>query len=165
MNADGKSSSFVLIDYLAKAAEFVMVTLTFLMIVLVTYQVFERYVLHYTPPWSEELAVYSMIWFGMLGIAIGVRTKSHMSLHFFADKLPYFMQNTLELVKHILILIYVGVLIYEGINMVQLTMTQNSSVMGIPVGFVYLALPVSAILITTFVLESLVQFIANWKHE
>ena len=66
MSADGKPRSFVLIDYLAKGAEFVMVSLTFLMIVLVTYQVFERYVLHYTPPWSEELAVYSMIWFGML---------------------------------------------------------------------------------------------------
>ena len=165
MNADGKPSSFVLIDYLAKGAEFVMVSLTFLMIVLVTYQVFERYVLHYTPPWSEELAVYSMIWFGMLGIAIGVRTKSHMSLHFFADKLPSGIQNILELVKYILILAYVSVLIYEGINMVQLTIVQKSPAMGILVGFVYLALPVSAFLIVIFTLESLVQFIAKWRHE
>lgn len=59
MDADGKPSSFVFIDYLAKGAEFVMVTLTFLMIVFVTYQVFERHVLHYAPPWSEEFAVYS----------------------------------------------------------------------------------------------------------
>jgi TRAP-type C4-dicarboxylate transport system permease small subunit len=165
MNADGKPSPFVLIDYLAKSAEFVMVSLTFLMIVLVTYQVFERYVLHYTPPWSEELAVYSMIWFGVLGIAIGVRTKSHMSLHFFADKLPYRIQSILELVKYLLILAYLGVLIYEGINMVQLTMAQKSPAMGIPVGFVYLALPVSAVLMVIFTLESLVQFITKWKHD
>jgi TRAP-type C4-dicarboxylate transport system permease small subunit len=165
MDTDAKPGSFVLIDYLAKGAEFVMVTLTFLMIVLVTYQVFERYVLHYTPPWSEELAVYSMIWFGMLGIAIGVRTKSHMSLHFFADKLPSGIQKILELVKFVLILTYVSVLIYEGINMVQLTMAQKSPAMGIPVGFVYLALPVSAVLIVIFTLESLVQFITRWRHE
>jgi len=88
-----------------------------------------------------------------------------MSLHFFADKLPSGIQNILELVKYILILAYVSVLIYEGINMVQLTIVQKSPAMGIPVGFVYLALPVSAVLIIIFTLESLVQFIAKWRHE
>ncbi len=75
-----------LLDYLAKFAELVMVTLATLMVSLVTYQVFQRYVLHYTPPWSEELAVYLMIWFGMIAMAVGVRRNSHMALRYFADK-------------------------------------------------------------------------------
>ncbi|MEN6414634.1 MAG: TRAP transporter small permease subunit, partial [Veillonellales bacterium] len=56
-----KQSSSTVMDYLARFVEFVMVVLTVMMVVLVTYQVFERYVLHYTPPWSEELSVYLMI--------------------------------------------------------------------------------------------------------
>ena len=157
MVANGKRIPFLAMEYLAKVAEFVMLCLTFLMIGLVTYQVFERYVLHYTPPWSEELAVYSMVWFGVIGIAIGVRTKAHMALNFFADKMPHKVQRFIEYLKHVLILIYVSVLAYEGMNMVELTMPQTSPAMGIPVGLVYLALPVSAVLIGIFTLENVVQ--------
>ncbi|MEN6412873.1 MAG: TRAP transporter small permease subunit, partial [Veillonellales bacterium] len=61
MTADSKQSPNGIMDWVAKGVEFVMVVLTVMMVVLVTYQVFERYVLHYTPPWSEELSVYLMI--------------------------------------------------------------------------------------------------------
>ena len=161
MEANGKRNPFIAIDYLAKCAEFVMLCLTFLMVGLVTYQVFERYVLHYTPPWSEELAVYSMVWFGMIGIAIGVRTKAHMSLHFFADRMPLKVQRFIEYLKHVLILIYVSVLAYEGMGMVELTMPQTSPAMGIRVGLVYLALPTCAVLIGIFTLENIIREIGK----
>ncbi|VBB05386.1 tripartite atp-independent periplasmic transporter dctq component [Lucifera butyrica] len=146
-----------IMDYLARGAEAVMVFLTICMVTLVTYQVFERYVLHYTPPWSEEAAVYLMVWFGIIGIAAGVRRNSHMALHFFADKFPAGMQKGLTIIKYLLILGYTGVLVKEGFAMVQLTMSQKSPAMGMPVGYVYLALPVSAILIILFTLEMLVK--------
>jgi len=143
-----------LLDYVAKIAELVMVSLATLMVILVSYQVFQRYVLHYTPPWSEELSVYLMIWFGIIGIAVGVRRNAHMALNFFADLMPLRVQNTLTYVRYLLILIYCGFLTAEGIKMVDLTMSQRSPAMGMPVGFVYLALPVSMVLIILFTLES-----------
>jgi TRAP-type transport system small permease protein len=143
-----------LLDYLARLAELVMVSLATLMVILVSYQVFQRYVLHYTPPWSEELSVYLMIWFGIIGIAVGVRRNAHMALHFFADLMPSGVQNVLKYVRYLLILIYAGFLTAEGIKMVDLTMSQRSPAMGLPVGFVYLALPVSMVLIIIFTLES-----------
>lgn len=140
-------------DYLARFVEFVMVVLTVMMVVLVSYQVFERYVLHYTPPWSEELSVYLMIWFGIIGIAAGVRRDSHMALHFFADLMPKTVQRVLEFVKYALVLGYTSVLLIEGLKMVELTMSQRSPAMGMPVGFVYLALPVSAAIMIIFTIE------------
>ncbi|MDR3560445.1 MAG: TRAP transporter small permease [Negativicutes bacterium] len=144
-----------MLDYLAWLAEFIMVALTTLMVALVSYQVFQRYVLHYTPPWSEELSVYLMIWFGIIGIAVGVRRNAHMSLHFFADLMPLKVQNVLTYVRYCLILIYCSFLTVEGLKMVELTMSQRSPAMGMPVGFVYLALPVSTVLIILFTLEAL----------
>jgi TRAP-type transport system small permease protein len=155
----GKPRTFT--DYLAKVAEFIMVSLATLMVVLVSYQVFQRYVLHYTPPWSEELSVYLMIWFGIIGIAVGVRRNAHMALHFFADLMPLKVQNVLTYVRYVLILIYTGFLTVEGMKMVELTMSQRSPAMGMPVGFVYLALPVSMVLIIIFTLETLGKTIRN----
>jgi len=164
MTKVGKASSLNLMDYLARFAEFVMVSLTVIMIALVTYQVFERYVLHYTPPWSEELAVYLMIWFGIIGIAAGVRRKSHMALEYFADKFPAPVQKGLRLFNYVIMIIYTSVLIYEGINMVELTMSQKSPAMGLPVGYVYLALPVSGVLMVLFLLEALVKEIKKGRN-
>lgn len=159
MDRNEKGTLSKLLDYLAGGTEFVMVCLTVLMVCLVTYQVFQRYVLHYTPPWSEEMSVYLMIWFGILGIAAGVRREEHMSLHYFADKFPLKVQDLLTILKHLMILVYVGMLIQEGWAMVELTMPQKSPAMGIPVGYVYAALPVSAVLMFIFTSEHLVKAI------
>ena len=146
---------------LARLAETVMIVLTVGMVSLVTYQVFQRYVLHYTPPWSEELSVYLMIWFGMFGIAAGVRRSSHMSLHFFADKMPRRVQSLLEIVTRLMMIVYVLVLAWQGIELVRLTMSQRSAAMGIPVGYVYLSLPISASLIIIFLIEKLYRLWAT----
>ena len=164
MIKEDKASSQNIMDYLARFVEFVMVSLTIIMIALVTYQVFERYVLHYTPPWSEELAVYLMIWFGIIGIAAGVRRKSHMALEYFADKMPQPVQKGLRLFNYVIMLIYTSVLMYEGMNMVELTMSQKSPAIGLPVGYVYLALPVSAVLMVLFILEDLVKEIKKGRN-
>jgi len=165
MTTEGNESTLSIMDYLAKFVEFVMISLTVIMIALVTYQVFERYVLHYTPPWSEELAVYLMIWFGIIGIAAGVRRKSHMALEYFADKMPQPVQKGLRLFNYVLMLIYTSVLFYEGINMVELTMSQKSPAIGLPVGYVYLALPVSAVLMVLFILELFVKEIKKGRSK
>ena len=164
MTNEGKAPSLNIMDYLAKIVEFIMISLTIIMIALVTYQVFERYVLHYTPPWSEELAVYLMIWFGIIGIAAGVRRNSHMSLEYFANKMPKSLQEFLKIFNYVIMLLYTSTLIYEGINMVELTMSQKSPAIGLPVGYVYLALPVSAILMVIFIIEALVKEIKKRRN-
>lgn len=143
------------IGHLARANEAVMIVLTVAMVSLVTYQVFERYVLHYTPPWSEELSVYLMIWFGMLAIAAGVRRRIHISLHYFYDKMPKKLQAALEILTYLMVLVYVSVLLWQGIVLVLLTTSQKSAAMDLPIGYVYLSLPVSAALIIIFTLEQL----------
>jgi len=154
-NRNENQSFSGVIGHLARVTEIVMVILTVAMVSLVSYQVFERYVLHYTPPWSEELSVYLMIWFGMLGIAAGVRRGTHMSLHYFADKLPKSVQSVLEILKYAMVLVYVSVLLWQGIVLVRLTMSQTSAAMDLRIGYVYLSLPVSATLIIIYVLEKL----------
>jgi len=151
-----ESSSFSgVIGHLAKANELLMIVLTVAMVSLVTYQVFERYVLHYTPPWSEELSVNLMIWFGMLAIAAGVRRGLHISLHYFFDKMPKRVQSVLEILKYLMILVYASVVLWQGIVLVQLTMSQKSAAMDLPIGYVYLSLPVCAALIIIYTAEKL----------
>ena len=155
MMSPEETSANGMMDRLARIVELVMLTLTVMMVALVSYQVFQRYVLHYTPPWSEELAVYLMIWFGVLAMAAGVRRQSHMALNYFADHMPKLVQKSLTYFKYIITILYAAIMANEGMNMVLLTLRQKSPAMGISVSYVYLALPVGMILIIAFSLEML----------
>jgi TRAP-type C4-dicarboxylate transport system permease small subunit len=155
-----------IIDGIDSIVEFIMLALTAAMVLLVSYQVFERYVLHYTPPWSEELAVYLMIWFGMIGIGVGVRRESHMALNYFADRMPKPVQKVLEYVKYILMIVYAGFIMVEGMNMVENTVNQKSPAAGFSVGYAeYLSLPVCTVLIILFAFEHLYNYITKGRNQ
>ena len=50
------------------------------MVILVTWQVFSRYVLRHTPSWTEEIVLLLMMWFGFLSITIGFRRQLHLKI-------------------------------------------------------------------------------------
>ncbi|KPJ64108.1 hypothetical protein AMK68_02310 [candidate division KD3-62 bacterium DG_56] len=51
-------------------------------------QVFSRKVLHETRAWSTEVAVQAMVWMGLIGAALCVRTGSHIAVQIVERHLP-----------------------------------------------------------------------------
>ncbi len=61
--------------------------INFLCVILLTAQtisilvmVFGRYIFNYVPRWSEQFALFCMIWFAMFSIALAVRDDSHVKM-------------------------------------------------------------------------------------
>jgi len=48
--------------------------------VLVSVQVFARYVLNNTPPWSEELCRYLFVWASFLGACVATERAAHLGV-------------------------------------------------------------------------------------
>jgi TRAP-type C4-dicarboxylate transport system permease small subunit len=69
--------------------------------------------------------------------------------------MPKPVQSVLEVLTYVMILVYVSVLLWQGIVLVRLTMPQMSAAMDLRIGYVYLSLPVSASLIIIYVFEKL----------
>src|SRR5438105_14963409 len=65
--------------------------------VLVTVQVFSRYVLNDTPPWSEELCRYLFIWASFLGACVAMGRASHLGVDSLVARLP---TGARELLQH-----------------------------------------------------------------
>ena len=126
-----------LFKYLAMAAVGIM-TLSILV------QVFCRYVLNDSLPWSEELARYLMVWMTFLTLPVVSRMKQHAALDIILGALPRRMSLGLELVLYILM----GAVLYyafdrslgfaiKGDRMLAtaLPITKAWSYMAMPVGF------------------------------
>lgn len=104
-------------------------------------QVFTRYVMGSAVTGTEELGRYCFIWMSMLGGSICVGKWLHPSISILTDKLQGDVKRWLDLFLCALIIVVAAVLVAKGINMVQVTTRQLSSVMRIPMSYVYLSVP------------------------
>ncbi len=134
-------------------------TSVFLMGLLVTdvvWQVISRYILKTPSAWTEETAGFLMIWVGMLGAAAALRRKAHLGIDFYVEKFPRKTREAVRVIVHFLILFFsLGILTIGGFQFVRNTFAtgQVSPALGIEMGYIYLAVPISGIFMSIYCLR------------
>ena len=105
--------------------------------------------------WTEELARYLMIWVGLLGASLAFEKRAHLGVDYFVGKLHPAGQKLMRIVMYIGILTFaVGVLVIGGWELVSRTLAlkQDTPALGIPKGWIYLAVPISGVFTVIFTL-------------
>lgn len=130
----------------------------------VLWQVFTRFILKNPSSFTEELARYMLVWVGILGAGYVAGQKMHLAIDLLLTKLTGNKKSYLEILIQSLILIFAFfVMVIGGIRLVQITLTlkQISAALQIPLGYVYLVIPASGILIMfyslTFIVDELIK--------
>jgi TRAP-type C4-dicarboxylate transport system permease small subunit len=144
---------------LEKWLGWILVALMSVMVVDVTWQVVSRFVLRSPSSFTEELAGFLLIWIGLLGAAYGIRTRAHLGIDILVEQLEGGWRRGAEAIAHLLVLLFaLTTMVGGGIWLVRLAfqLNQISAAMGIKMGFVYLAVPLSGALVVIFSLESMV---------
>jgi len=118
-------------------------------------QVFWRYVLNASLVWSEELARYLFVWIVFLASPLGIHRGIHIGVDLLISRFPFRWRRATMILTHILILIFLAFLIVLGLRVVKMNMTQSSIAMGIPMGTIYLAIPVGAFWMILYTLRSI----------
>lgn len=142
---------------LVKTLEGLVIGLLGLLVLDVLWQVFTRYVLRRPSSWTDELATLLIIWVALLGASVAFLHQGHLGVDFLVAKLPLRLRRFSEMLVHLLVGFFAAViLIYGGSQLVALTLLthQVSPALGVKMGHVYLALPVSGGFILLFSLES-----------
>ncbi|MGO1383437.1 MAG: TRAP transporter small permease [Arachnia sp.] len=128
----------------------------------VSWQVFSRQVLNQPSGWSEELAKYLFIWLGLFGSALVFGERGHIAVDFAVKKLPIVAQVIVSALVQVAILVFTGlVLLWGGYLVVQLAWNQNLTGLPINVGPLYLALPISGVLIAFYTIYHLVRILSG----
>jgi len=130
------------------------------LVVDVTWQVFTRHVLNDASSWTEELATYLMIWVGLLGASVALRRGAHLGIDYFVSQLASWKKALIEVFAFSVIAAFsVVVLGIGGTHLVQETLArgQASPALGVQMGYVYLALPISGFFLTLYSVEFLIE--------
>ena len=137
-----------------------------IMTVLVTWQVITRFVFNAPSTITEALAKYLFLWLVMVASAYVVGKRDHMNLQIVLHKLSRLNQIRFGIVSEAVIFVFVlAVLGYGGGYIALNAMNQMDSALPVPVGVVYLALPVGGLLAAVYSLCNLCDFVKLYKQE
>lgn len=147
------------------------VFLVFIMAILVLdvlWQVASRYLLNSPSSFTDELAGFLLIWVGLFGAAYGTGTKIHLAIDLLPSKLSFNRRKYLEVIINSLIAIFALVVFVIGGTWLVYTrfyLGQISAALEIPMGYVYLVLPVSGLLIIFYAVSNTLLFFEDRKLE
>ena len=91
--------------------------------------------------WVEEASRYTMIWLTFLGAGPVLRYGGHIGIETLHERLPGIAPQLRGLIVALLFGFF-GFMIWVGLRYALLTWGQTTPVMEIPIGAVYLAIPV-----------------------
>jgi TRAP-type C4-dicarboxylate transport system permease small subunit len=147
------------------------VILTILMAVMVldvTWQVLTRFILKNPSSFTEELAGFLLIWIGLLGASYAYYTKAHLGIDVLTYKLTGLKKQFVEIMVNMIVLGFAFfVMVIGGLRLVNLTFTLNqiSPALEIDMGYIYLVIPITGILIIYFAIYFIVEAIQTKPSE
>lgn len=121
-----------------------------------------RYILNSPLTWSDETAIFSLVWLTFIGGSMSIKRQDSAAVSIFMDKLKGKLRQTLfglGIAVLAAFLIYIFYLSLTWLSSSNIAI-QRSSAMGMPMIYAYASIPVSFFFMIIHTLE---LFINNFK--
>ena len=128
-------------------------------VTIVFYQVFGRYVLNSSPTWTENLALVLILYVTLIGAAVGVRDAGHIGMDSLLVMLPDSTREKIELVIHVLVALFGLAMAYNGWILGASVGTVKIPNLGLPEVIRYVPLVASGVLIVSFSIEHIIALL------
>lgn len=118
----------------------------FVLTILLTLQVFSRYVLQHSFTWMEEFGTIMFVWMIYLGVSGAVTYRKHLRIDFLLDMMPFKIKRIFLIFSN---LVFAAFNVYISLVMVNVIKLMGSSVttmLRYPKAVVYAIIPISLIL-------------------
>lgn len=134
-----------------------------LIISMVTLQVVSRYVFNNPSMWSEEVAVYGLVYFTFIGNALAISQKQTLKITILADALredKAILLNLFTNALSILLLIFVIVFspkVFSGL------MNYLTPALRIPKSFIFLSVPLGSLVMIMAFANEIMELLTEYK--
>ena len=116
------------------------------MVVVIWFEVVERYFLHLGYTWTEEFSRYVMIWAALLAVSCGAFYREHIGLNIVNRFLPPRAAQALAIFLDLISLAFFLFLAWYGIGMTREGLGQFATIFGITMVVPFASVPVSSVL-------------------
>jgi C4-dicarboxylate transporter DctQ subunit len=131
------------------------------MTIIIWTQVILRYIFSIGLPWAEEIAKYLLVWSAMIGAAIVLFEKGHISVNFLYDKFSNKYKKWIKLAHYLIYICFFAIITYYGYFYAIFGMRFTSPSTGIPRFWPYLSIFIGGLFMTCFSIVMLINHIYN----
>ncbi|WP_019616919.1 TRAP transporter small permease [Psychromonas ossibalaenae] len=142
-----------MVDYINRALAGFTVSLSTFLVFCVIWQVVSRYVIGKPSTVTDELARYLFMWVALIGAAYTTGVRRHLAIDLLTMKLKGKRKIFNEIIIQAAIAAFaLIVLVYGGTNLALKTLAtgQVTPALGLQMGYIYLCLPISGVLMTFY---------------
>jgi TRAP-type C4-dicarboxylate transport system permease small subunit len=107
--------------------------------------------------WVEEVGEMLLAWLTLIGAAIGVRERTHFTLHVFTQRLPLSVQTWIERGHHLLIAIVGGLAAWYGVKLCVLHSTLKTPGLELNLALLYASVVVGGVLMVIYAVSMIVS--------
>lgn len=132
---------------------YTLIGLMSLLVLNVLWQVAARYIFQVSASFTEEVARFLLIWVAMLGAGYATGKKLHLAIDLLPRRLTGKAADNVNRLIHVSVLLFaLVVMVIGGFWLVGIILDSNqtSAVLKMPLGYVYLAVPLSGLLIAYY---------------
>jgi len=141
----------------ARLSRWLLIGMSLVMVVVILLQVFLRYVVRASLPWSEELARYLMVWIGLAGASLALREGRHVGVTLLVDRTRGMLRRLLTGVALVVVFWFLWLMLSEGVRLLGYIWLQRSPAMDLPMVIPYAAIPVGALFMMVEALLALIR--------
>ena len=125
--------------------ERVCAALAAVLVLIIWYGVFERYVIRAGGTWTEELSRYVMIWLALLAVPCAAYYREHIGLELFLARLSLTHRRTLILALDVISIAFFLFLTYYGILLTRDGTTAYATIFSMNMVIPFASVPVSSV--------------------
>ena len=140
-----------LLNTWGRLEEFFVGLFTFAAAMITLYAVFMRYVMRAAPEWSEEVAIYLIIYAVYIVSSTLQEERGHVGATFFIELFPLPVRRWVEVITTVIGLIFSVIIVYYGIYIVHATFSMgevSETSLRFPLWISYAAVPFGIALLT-----------------
>ena len=137
------------------------------MSIIVIMQVVFRFILRASLPWSEEVSRYLLVWTTFMGGAYAVRQGAHLGIEAFMLLLPKNIRKIVGIFVMACCAVLCVIIVRFSLDLSLLLLRRNqlSPALRIPIGYMYMALPVGMTLFAVRYIQNIVLAIKGFHKK
>lgn len=135
-----------------------------IMTIVIAWQVFARYVLNDSPPWSESIALVVMLYFVLLAAAVGVYEKFHLGFRLFVSMLPLRHKRAVFILGQVLVMAFGAAMAWNGMALIEYTSSHVIPTLGVSRSIAYWPFVICGVLFVLFALVHCIDLLRGKRE-
>lgn len=124
-----------------------------------------RYIFSMVPAWTEQFALFCMIWFAMFSIALAVRDDSHVKMEVIDTLVSPRALLGFKLFGNICTMIFGIVMVIFGVKISKLTWATKLSAFRVPTGLQYFSAVAGGLFMVTNAIVYCIEMFVKFHDE